>query len=243
MHGFETDIESLGGRRSRSLSDLAPDEVYINKVAADKLDAQKGDTLQIFVAGKPTTLTVKDIVKDARADGRRPRRHARHGAWTGRRAQSSSTVRRRRLHRRHERRRRPRQPAALPIAVTGEINDTELKGDAVAGRRPRSRSSSTRASEAASFLTTFFVILGLFSIAAGMLLIFLIFVMLAAERKVEMGMIRAVGTKRRHLIEMFLSEGMAYNMRRCRRRLRARRRSSRCVMVPRHGGAVRAASI
>ena len=47
---------------------------------------------------------------------------------------------------------------------------------------------------AASFLTTFFVILGLFSIASGMLLIFLIFVMLAAERKVEMGMIRA----RRH---------------------------------------------
>ena len=37
------------------------------------------------------------------------------------------------------------------------------------------------AGQAASFLTTFFVILGLFAIAAGMMLIFLIFVMLAAE--------------------------------------------------------------
>ena len=45
-----------------------------------------------------------------------------------------------------------------------------------------------------------------------MLLIFLIFMMLAAERKVEMGMTRAIGTKRSHLTQMFLSEGMAYNM-------------------------------
>ena len=69
-----------------------------------------------------------------------------------------------------------------------------------------------RRATAASFLTTFFVVLGLFSIAAGMLLIFLIFVMLAAERKVEMGMIRAVGTKRQHLVQMFMSEGMVYNV-------------------------------
>ena len=44
------------------------------------------------------------------------------------------------------------------------------------------------------------------------MLIFLIFVMLAAERRAEMGMARAVGTKRRHLIQLFLSEGMAYNL-------------------------------
>src|SRR6185295_18400367 len=67
------------------------------------------------------------------------------------------------------------------------------------------------ANQTSSFLTTFFVVLGLFSIAAGMLLIFLIFVMLSAERKVEMGMLRAVGTKRSHLVQIFMSEGMAYN--------------------------------
>ena len=39
--------------------------------------------------------------------------------------------------------------------------------------------------------------LGLFSIGAGVLLIFMIFVMLAAERKPEMGMARAVGTQAR----------------------------------------------
>jgi putative ABC transport system permease protein len=51
-----------------------------------------------------------------------------------------------------------------------------------------------------------------FSICVGVLLIFLIFVMLAAERRAEMGMSRAVGLKRRHLTEMFLYEGMAYTL-------------------------------
>ncbi|MDQ6900569.1 MAG: ABC transporter permease, partial [Candidatus Dormibacteraeota bacterium] len=51
-----------------------------------------------------------------------------------------------------------------------------------------------------------------FSLAVGVLLIFLIFVMLAAERRAEMGMSRAVGLKRRHLTQMFLFEGMAYTI-------------------------------
>jgi putative ABC transport system permease protein len=51
-----------------------------------------------------------------------------------------------------------------------------------------------------------------FSICVGVLLIFLIFVMLAAERRAEMGMSRAVGLKRRHVTEMFLFEGMAYTL-------------------------------
>ena len=42
--------------------------------------------------------------------------------------------------------------------------------------------------------------------------IFLIFIMLAAERKPEMGMARAVGAKRRHLVESFLAEGMGYDL-------------------------------
>ena len=51
-----------------------------------------------------------------------------------------------------------------------------------------------------------------FSITVGVLLIFLIFVMLAAERRAEMGMSRAVGLKRRHLTQMFLFEGFAYTI-------------------------------
>ena len=63
-----------------------------------------------------------------------------------------------------------------------------------------------------SVFVTFFLIFGLFAIASGVLLIFLIFVMLAADRRSEMGMARAVGMQRLHLTESFLAEGMAYNV-------------------------------
>ena len=63
-----------------------------------------------------------------------------------------------------------------------------------------------------SIFVTFFLIFGLFAIASGVLLIFLIFVMLAADRRSEMGMARAVGMQRLHLTESFLAEGMAYNV-------------------------------
>ena len=53
---------------------------------------------------------------------------------------------------------------------------------------------------------------GLFGITAGLVLIFLIFVMLAAERKSEMGMARAVGAQRGRLVEMFVFEGTAYDL-------------------------------
>jgi putative ABC transport system permease protein len=59
-----------------------------------------------------------------------------------------------------------------------------------------------------SLFTTF----GSFSIAAGILLIFLIFVMLAAERRSELGIARAVGTRRGHLVQMFVFEGVAYDL-------------------------------
>ena len=65
---------------------------------------------------------------------------------------------------------------------------------------------------AASIFTTIFLIIGLFSIAAGILLIFLIFIMLTSERKPEMGMARAVGARRSHLIESYLAEGMGYDI-------------------------------
>jgi putative ABC transport system permease protein len=62
------------------------------------------------------------------------------------------------------------------------------------------------------FITAALLGVSFFSIAVGVLLIFLIFVMLAAERRAEMGMSRAVGLKRRHLTQMFLFEGTAYTL-------------------------------
>src|SRR6185437_8211244 len=57
-----------------------------------------------------------------------------------------------------------------------------------------------------------FALFTLFALAIGLLLIFLIFVLLAAERRAEMGMARAIGVQRRHLVLMYLFEGTLYDL-------------------------------
>ena len=74
------------------------------------------------------------------------------------------------------------------------------------------RSLLDTAEQVGSLVTSFFILFGLFSIIVGILLIFLIFVMLAAARRSELGMARAVGAKRWHLIQMFVFEGTAYSL-------------------------------
>ncbi len=61
-----------------------------------------------------------------------------------------------------------------------------------------------------TIFSSVFSLFGALSILAAILLIFLIFVMLAAERRSEIGMARAVGTQRRQVVQMFVTEGMVY---------------------------------
>jgi putative ABC transport system permease protein len=66
------------------------------------------------------------------------------------------------------------------------------------------------ADRAGNVITTIFLLFSLLSIAAGLLLIFLIFSLLAASRRSELGIARALGTERSHLVAMFTFEGAAY---------------------------------
>ena len=202
------DIESTDGT-VLSIDSLARDEIYANSSAADKLDIVKDDKITIFVGGQPNIFTVKEIVKDRALTG------AAAGIMKG------FTLS---LARAQELLKRPGEVDFIAISNNGGVRDG-IDGSVAVEKALNAKLQGTtwkaqaakqdlvdQANEASSFLTTFFVVLGLFSIAAGMMLIFLIFVMLAAERRVEMGMMRAVGTKRLHLTEVFLSEGMAYNI-------------------------------
>lgn len=63
-----------------------------------------------------------------------------------------------------------------------------------------------------TIFSSLFSVFGFFSVLAGIILIFLIFVMLAAERRSEMGIARAIGVQRGHLVQMFVSEGMVYSL-------------------------------
>src|SRR5213594_1252564 len=85
----------------------------------------------------------------------------------------------------------------LPAAPTFTI--AKVKADSIDG-----------ASRNIDQLSQVFVLLGFFTVIAGILLIVNIFVMLAEERKGEMGVARAVGMRRTNLVQSFVSEGLLY---------------------------------
>ncbi|HET9444425.1 MAG TPA: FtsX-like permease family protein, partial [Acidimicrobiales bacterium] len=66
------------------------------------------------------------------------------------------------------------------------------------------------ADEVGSQFTELFTAIGFFSVLAGVLLVVNIFVMLAQERRAELGMLRAVGLRRSAMVASFSLEGWLY---------------------------------
>ncbi|MCH7484097.1 MAG: FtsX-like permease family protein, partial [Chloroflexi bacterium] len=209
--GAFPDVIDAETGESLSVTNLGANEVYLNESAADELRAVAGSVLTVFVSNEPHDFTVQAIVEDrastgalnlASPEGMVASLDAVHELF------GSDNV------------------SAIAVSVNGGVRDT-LEASPEAERQVRNlvgaqdillRVTDTKAEsvdeaeEIGNFMTTFFLLLGLFSIGAGVLLIVMIFVMLAAERKPEMGMARAVGMKRQHLVEMFVAEGTGYNL-------------------------------
>jgi len=72
------------------------------------------------------------------------------------------------------------------------------------------RLAQERADHYASILTSIFVVLGLFSIATGLMLVFLVFALLASGRRTELAVARALGARQRDLVVLLLLEGLIY---------------------------------
>jgi putative ABC transport system permease protein len=66
------------------------------------------------------------------------------------------------------------------------------------------------ADDAGSSLGSLFLFIGSFAVIAGVLLLVNVFVMLAEERKPELGVLRAVGMRRGRLVRGFVVEGAVY---------------------------------
>ena len=67
-----------------------------------------------------------------------------------------------------------------------------------------------QADEYGNVVTTVFLVLGIFSLGAAVLLIHLIFTLLAADRAAELATLRALGMSQRQIAAIFLSEGLLY---------------------------------
>ena len=101
----------------------------------------------------------------------------------------------------------------LPAADQAELEAVLSRLNQFDVLDPLSKQSVVTAAElGGAVFSTVFAIFGILSIIAAVLLIFLIFVMMAAERRAEMGMARAIGVQRGHLVQMFVTEGMVYDL-------------------------------
>jgi putative ABC transport system permease protein len=74
------------------------------------------------------------------------------------------------------------------------------------------RTALDQASASGNGFTQMFTAMGSFGVIAGLLLLVNLFVMLAAERKAELGMSRAIGLKRADLVRAFSTEGWLYSV-------------------------------
>ncbi|WP_052666032.1 ABC transporter permease [Nitriliruptor alkaliphilus] len=201
--GSDLDVTGLG-----DLDAPATREVVLNEVTAEKLDVTVGEEVRIHAYGATTELTVVAIVPEVGLAG--------YGGAIVAPGTLSDLAADATL---------PAVPPRTSVAVSleGGVLDTREVSDAVT---PALRSLLAEVAEVevepvkatllddaelqGASLAELFGTIGAFSVLAGILLLVNLFVMLAEERKSELGMLRALGFTRRRLTRAFAIEGAIY---------------------------------
>ena len=187
---------------------LAPGEVLLNSRIAGELEVAAGESIILHAYGSGAELVVSDVLAEVGLAG--------YGGaivspGTIDDLFASTTL-----------------VAAAPrdqllVSLDGGVLDTREISDAAVADLDAAFASlpgvEIEASKAAVLdnaesqgagLSNLFSTLGAFSVLAGVLLLINLFVMLAEERKTELGMLRAVGFTRRRLMRLFAVEGTVY---------------------------------
>lgn len=213
LAGFENDLQTVDGLPIE-LASLADDEIFVNESAAKTLAIEPGQMVQFFILGRPFDFKVVAVLKDRVLAGAGPPGFSEGALMPLERLQRLYNTEGEVDFLAISNRGGQRSGLGLTDDVVAAVEDSiaALGLEDTLEIQPTKQDQVELAELFGNVMTTFFVVLGLFSIASGMLLIFMIFVMLAAERKTEMGISRAIGMKRGHLVQAFLSEGMAYNI-------------------------------
>ncbi len=216
---WDLDFAAAGefGGSGSGLSEPAPGpgEVVINAQLADRLDAHVGDTVTFFLYGRAVGARVARIVPVWGLAGMGLGSSVNPGAFfpagtleTAAAAAGSATA--------------PltttlvsnrggvESSVRLTEPVTARIHDLLGPGLGSTAVVDAKRQVLDAADDAAALMGSLFLFIGNFSIIAGVLLLVNVFVMLAEERKSQLGMLRAVGLTRRRLVGEFAIEGAFY---------------------------------
>lgn len=189
-------------RRSDDDLKVVP-QVYLNAKAAEALEAGSGDEFNIYLQGKSYQLQVAGVISEGGRPATGPVAFmslAEAQAITGLTDRLSTVY-----------------VSGLGDGVEGAAHTKAiektlapvLKGTDYS-TKPVKKDALENAETTANTFTSIFMIFGQFSMAAGVMLIFLIFVMLAAERRIELGVMRALGSQRQDIVKVFVFEGLIY---------------------------------
>lgn len=186
-----------------SIAKLKPGQAYINKEAAEKLEAKKGSKVELFINTGLREMRISGVFEEGGEPSNGPLMVTRLAD-----AQEMFAAKNR----------------FNEILISGQGDDLAGADHTKAIQKkikpildthrfeisPVKKAGLSEAKDVANIFTGIFLVFGQFSMVAGVMLIFLIFVMLAAERKVELGVMRALGGQRFDLLKIFMFEGTLY---------------------------------
>lgn len=203
MDGFGAIVPVGGG--TATLADLAAGEVFLNRDAAEELRVGAGDEVLVYAGEAPVSVRVRDVVDyegAGTADAALLLPLAEAQIMLGREGLIKQVL----VSNRGE--------GSAGVELSDQVVETLGPVEASLGLEAvdMKQDALETADEVGNAFMSFFTTFGTFSIAAGILLVFLIFVMLAAERRGELGIARAIGTRRSHLVQLFVFEGLAYDL-------------------------------
>lgn len=217
--GSDPAITGLGAAGATPVGD----EAVISDTLATKLGVVVGDRIEVFAYGSSIVLTVRDTLPEVglvgyapvgsgRGQGRPRAVFVQPGTVAELAAQASGDE-------------VVPPTAEVVVSNAGGVFDgadgsaavaeeLEARTEAIAGRRVVSLKAELlddARAEGEQFSQLFSTV-GAFSVIAGILLLVNLFVMLSEERKAELGMLRALGFKRNHLVRTFAIEGSVYSV-------------------------------
>jgi putative ABC transport system permease protein len=195
-------------KKHLTIANLHPNQVYLNQTVAQLLNAKAGDTLYLYSQrwpGQRYAMRVMAIVQNGGLVGDNP--FLLSNIQTFHAIEGNDDI----INQVYIANRGGGGVAGIDLSnsVTAAVS-RQLPYDVhILQVKQQGVNNSQKAQD---IFSRIFDLFSLFALAIGLLLIFLIFILLAAERRAEMGMARAIGVQRRHLVLMFLFEGAVYDV-------------------------------
>jgi putative ABC transport system permease protein len=197
----------LGATAGVTWSPPAEGHVVLNEPLARSLHAQAGDTVSLYLQHRAVPLVVDRVVAEKGLAGTGFGANQNRDAFLPAGTLRGTSAR-----------------WVTLISNRGDVESGSARTDAVVGQAKTALGSLATsvtietpkrevlrtADVTGDSLGALFLMIGSFSVIAGALLLVNIFVMLAQERRAQLGMLRAAGLKRSRLVGAFSLEGALY---------------------------------